>query len=198
MSERKDVMEIRWHGRGGQGAVTAAKIVAAAAMREGKHFQGFPDYGPERRGAPVRAYNRISSEPMYNIGPIRSPGVVVVLDESLVEIAGVADGAGEETTAVINSGSTPEEVSARMGVPGIRVVTIDADAIATEALGRPIVNTTMIGAVAAVTGAIGLPSLESEIRHTFEGQLPPKAVEGNVTAARRAFELLLGGDRVPA
>ena len=190
---KSDISEVRWHGRGGQGAVTAAKIVAAAALHQGKHFQGFPEYGPERRGAPVRAFNRIAASPMHNLGPVTEPDVVVVLDPSLIESGAAGDGLGAGATLIVNTRVTPEQVAGQLGRSDVRVVTIDATSIAVETIGRPIVNTVMIGAMAAATGLLDLEALEAEVRHTFEGSLPPKAVEANVTAVRRAYELVSGG-----
>ncbi|MEB3787794.1 MAG: 2-oxoacid:acceptor oxidoreductase family protein [Desulfurococcales archaeon] len=176
--------EIRWHGRGGQGAVTAAVILAKAAIYEGKHAQAYPEFGAERRGAPVRAYTRISDKPIRTRSPILKPDIVVVLDRSLPPSLFLS-GLKPQGTLIMNTPLSPGEAASKLGIEGLyRVYTVDATRIALEKLGAPIVNTAMVGALAAVTGLVGLESIEWAIVDT----LPGKVAEKNIQAVREAFE----------
>ncbi|MBM4438111.1 MAG: 2-oxoacid:acceptor oxidoreductase family protein, partial [Actinobacteria bacterium] len=141
------------------------------------------------RGAPVRAYNRIATEPLLNLGPVRTPDVVVVLDETLVESGGVREGLQPGALVIVNSATPADELEARVGVPDVRVLAIDADAVAMATLGRPITK------IPPWSGRWRAPPARSiwrtwstEVRHAFAGQLPPKAIEGNVAAVRQAFD----------
>ncbi len=176
--------EIRWHGRGGQGAVTAAMILANAAIYEGKYAQAFPEFGAERRGAPVRAYTRVSDSPILTRAPILEPDVVVVLDASLppeLYLPGLKEGG----ILLVNTKRSPEEYMEKRGVRGnYRVYTVDATKIALEVLGLPIVNTAMVGALVRILPIVSLESVERAILETFPGRIGEK----NVRAVRRAYE----------
>ncbi len=178
------MLEIRWHGRGGQGVVTAAKLLAAAALREGKHFQAFPEYGPERRGAPVQAFTRIDDAPIRVFAHIAAPNVVVVLDETLLGKVPVADGLRQDGVLVANFAGTPAELRSMLGLRGGRVFTVDALRIASETLGRPITNTPMIGALLQAVPVVGLAHVVEELSEKFKGRV----AESNVNAVRRAYE----------
>ncbi len=148
------LVEIRWHGRGGQGAVTSAELVAQAAISEDKYAQAFPSFGPERRGAPVQAFNRIDSrEPIKIRAEVTTPDVVVVLDPGLMAFANIASGLKENGTIIINTKKTPGQIRAEFGIKA-RLATVNATKIAREVLGVPIVNTTMIGALIKVADII--------------------------------------------
>ncbi len=176
--------EIRWHGRGGQGAVTAAVILAKAAIHEGKHAQAYPEFGAERRGAPVRAYTRISDRPIRTRSPILKPDIVVVLDRSLPPSLFLT-GLKPRGILILNTPLASDDAASRFGVEGLyRIYTVDATRIALEKLGTPIVNTAMVGALAAVTGIVGLESIEWAVGDT----LPGKVAERNIQAVREAFE----------
>ena len=177
--------EIRWHGRGGQGAVTASMILAMAAVYEGKYAQAFPEFGAERRGAPVKAYTRIDDEPIRTRAPILNPDIVVVLDPSLPKEL-YLEGAKETTLFIVNTKRGREEVARDLGVDPSRVHTVDATRIALEILKVPIVNTAMVGALIGVVPLVSLDSVARAIRETFSGRI----AEANVLAVRKAYETI--------
>jgi pyruvate ferredoxin oxidoreductase gamma subunit len=183
VANKNEPIEIRWHGRGGQGAVTSAELLAKAAINEGKYAQAFPAFGAERRGAPVLAFDRISSEtPIRVRAEITSPNVVVVLDSSLLRVVNVTAGLNEKGTLVINSPKALSEVKADFGNKW-RLAVIDATKIAREILGVPIVNTTMLGALLKATGIVKPESLYEPLRERF-GRL----AERNIKAMEIAFK----------
>lgn len=174
------MIEIRWHGRGGQGVVTAANILGAAAMRDGKYAQSFPFFGAERRGAPVSAFTRIDSQAIRLRSQIYNPHWVVILDDSLLELVKPLDGLRDGGGVVIN---TKRDRDSLPRVPLLKA--FDASAIAQETIGRPVVNTVMLGALAAV-GLVSLPSLAAAIEEAFPGAIGQR----NVAGARAAFEIV--------
>jgi len=176
------LIEIRWHGRGGQGAVTSAELLAQAAINEGKYAQAFPSFGPERRGAPVLAFVRISNEPIRIRAEITEPDVVVVLDPSLLRMINVASGLKNEGTLVVNTRKSAEEIRAEFGIKW-RLATIDATKIAQELLGVPITNTTMIGALIKATDVVDLESLVAPVNKRFR-----RLADRNINAMKRAYE----------
>jgi 2-oxoacid:acceptor oxidoreductase gamma subunit (pyruvate/2-ketoisovalerate family) len=181
--------EIRIHGRGGQGAVTAAQLLAYAAFIEGKYVQAFPYFGAERRGAPVKAFVRISNEPILLHSQVYNPDYVVVLDPQLYKIVDVTEGLKQEGIIVVNTVRNPDE----LGLKSWRVATVDATGIALElnlrVAGLPIVNTSILGAFAGATGEVSLPSVLKAIRETWAGG----AGEKNARAAELAYERLIRG-----
>lgn len=186
----KDIVEIRWHGRGGQGAKTASLLLADAAFNTGKYVQGFPEYGPERMGAPMTAYNRISSERSTVHSNIYEPDYVVVVDETLLSAVDVTAGLKKEGAIVINSGKAPEELRAKLhGYEG-RVCTIDAGKISTEELGRNFPNTPMLAAIVKVSGVVEpeafVKDMEASFKHKFASK--PQVIEGNMRALKRSME----------
>ena len=181
--DRNQLIEIRWHGRGGQGAVTSAELVAKAAINEGKYAQAFPSFGPERRGAPVLAFVRISSEqPIRVRAEIAQPDVVVVLDPGLLRIVNVTSGLKENGVLIINTKRPAEDIESELGAKW-RLATIDATRIARELLGVPITNTTMVGALIKATGVVKLESLLEPLKQRFE-----HLAEKNINAMKRAYE----------
>jgi pyruvate ferredoxin oxidoreductase gamma subunit len=182
----EEMTEIRWHGRGGQGAKTAAQLVAHVALEEGKYSQGFPEYGPERMGAPIRGFTRISDRPIRLHCPIERPDVVVVLDETLVGAANVTEAADEHTVFVVNTPLAPEAMARKLAVDGARVFCVDATKISIDELGRPIPNTPMIGALIRATGCISTEALQRDVERKFLKKLGEKVVQGNVRAIERA------------
>lgn len=180
--------EIRWHGRGGQGVVTAGKLLAEAALGTDQFFQAFPDYGPERMGAPIRAFTRLSDEPINIHSQIEEPDVVLVLDPTLLGTVPVTEGLVEDGTLVVNSAQSPEEVRERTGFRTGRVFTVDASHIAIEELGREITNTPMLGAFVEATGLIKMEALTEELRDWFGNRISEEAIEANVRAMKRAAE----------
>jgi pyruvate ferredoxin oxidoreductase gamma subunit len=191
-------IEIRWHGRAQQGVVTAAKVLGETALGEGKHVQAFPEFGPERMGAPVRAFNRISDEPIKLHCQVTSPRIVLIVDPTLIGIrlaggietsAGVTSGASEDAVFIVNTHRTPEEMRTKLGLKGAgaRVFTVDASAISTETIGRHMPNTPMLGALSKATGIVELDSLVSDFRENYSKKFSPKVIEGNVEAMKRGF-----------
>ena len=186
MSSTNSLVEIRWHGRGGQGAVTSAELVALAAISEGKYAQAFPSFGPERRGAPVLAFNRISpDQPIRLRAEIEDPDVVVVLDPNLLGAVDVTAGLKPHGVTIINSRKSPKELKAKVGIKG-RIGTVDATRIALENLRVPITNTTMVGALVRATGVVKLESLIEPLRHRFGG-----LAERNIQAMKAAYDQIL-------
>ena len=184
--------EIRWHGRGGQGAVTAAKMVAEVALGQQKHFQAFPEYGPERSGAPIVAFTRISDEPIQIFSGVEHPQIVAVLDPTLLSIIDVTKGAPDDAVVLINSDLPPARLREKYKMQGRRLYTVAATKIAVETIGRSIPNTPMVGALVRITGLFPLESVVSFMRAEFGKKFPPKVVEGNVSALTRAYEEVQG------
>jgi pyruvate ferredoxin oxidoreductase gamma subunit len=182
------VTEIRWHGRGGQGAKTASLLFAEAASMEGKYSQGFPDYGPERMGAPMRGFNRVSDEPIKVHCAIYSPSVVVVLDDTLLRSVDVASGMPEGGVIIVNTVKTAADIRKALGAQGRRLYVVDATGIAIEEIGRPIPNAPMLGALIKVTGILSLESILKQIKKKFSHGFRPEVLEGNVRAIERAYE----------
>ena len=180
--------EIRWHGRGGQGAVTAAKILAQAALNEGRHIQAFPEYGAERRGAPVRSFTRISAQPIYIHSPIHHPGTVVVLDSTLLDAVDVTEGLPEDGILVVNTQEDPSMVRRKLKLKGRKIFTVDATQISIDCIGKPIPNTPMIGAVMRAADILPLQNLVDGFRSKFSEKFRAEIVKGNIKAIKRAYE----------
>lgn len=184
-----DSVEIRWHGRGGQGTVTAAKVLADACLSGGRHVQAFPEYGPERAGAPLRAYNRISPKPLRMHCPVLNPQVVAVVDASLLDAIDVADGATDDAVFVINTGKDPKTVRAKLKAKASqKVFTVDASKIATETIGRPLPNSTMLGAVNKAISIVTMEVLLEDVKGSFGKKFAQKIIDGNLAAVKRGYE----------
>lgn len=175
------MVEIRVHGRGGQGAVTSAELVAVAAINDGKYAQAFPSFGPERRGAPVAAFIRVSEKPIRSREKVYEPNIVVVLDPSILKIVNVAAGLKEGGTIIVNTSKSLEEIAGLFKVRA-RIATVDATKIALESMGVPITNTTMLGALLQATGIVDKGALEAAIDKRFG-----RIAEKNKTALNRAM-----------
>ncbi len=191
----KDVVEIRWHGRGGQGAKTACLLLAEVAFNSGMYVQGFPEYGPERMGAPITAYNRISRERCSVHSNIYSPNFVVVVDETLLKAVDVTNGLKEDGAIIINSEKTPEELRPLLrGYQG-KVYTIDARKISEEAMGRYFPNTPMLAAAVKVSNVVDsdhfIRDMEASFRHKFASK--PHVIDGNMRAIRQSLEEVCAG-----
>jgi len=190
----EQMFEIRWHGRGGQGAKTAALLFGEAAVSTGKYIQAFPEYGPERMGAPVSSFNRISSSPIRIHSGIENPDVVVVLDVSLIEQVNILDGLDpEKGILIVNTSEKPEEIKKRLNFNG-NVYTIDATKISIETIGRDIPNTPMMGALVKVTGILDIKELLEDTKKKLEVKFrhKPEVIEGNLKAIERAYNEVLG------
>ena len=190
----ENLVEIRWHGRGGQGAKTASLLLADAAFNTGKYIQGFPEYGPERMGAPITAYNRISDEKITIHSNIYEPDYVVVVDDSLLESVDVTKGLKEEGAIVINTTKTPDEVRPLLkGYKG-KVCTIDAKTISIETLGKYFPNTPMLAAIVKVSGIMEeqafLDDMVESFKHKFAKK--PEVIDGNMAALKRSLNEVKG------
>jgi len=184
-----ETVEIRWHGRGGQGTVTAAKVLADACLSGGRHVQAFPEYGPERAGAPLRAYNRISSTELRLHCPVLEPNIVAVADATLLDSINTAEGAKEDTIFIVNTSRDPKEVREKLkAVQGQKVFTVDATKIAIDCFGRAMPNSPMLGAVCKVTGLITLEHLLEDVRNSFGKKFSQKIIDGNLEATKRGYE----------
>jgi len=181
----KVIQEFRWHGRGGQGAWTASELLARTALVEGKYIQSFPEFGPERMGAPVAAFTRISTEPIRIHCAIYDPDVVVVLDPTLVKTVPVSAGINQEDgVLVINSADSPDKVREDLRLKAGKVWTIPATEIALKILGSPITNTAMLGAVAKATAVVSMAGLEKTVKERFR----PDLAEKNFAVIRQAYK----------
>ena len=186
----KDLIEIRWHGRGGQGAKTASLLLADAAFNTGKYIQGFPEYGPERMGAPMTAYNRISTNPIRVHSNVYEPDYVVVVDDTLLSAVDVTSGLKENGAILINTTKTIDEIKPLLkGYKG-NVYTIDARKISEEALGKYFPNTPMLAAIVKVTGIMSddefIKDMQGSFKHKFAKK--PEVIEGNMKAVEVALK----------
>jgi pyruvate ferredoxin oxidoreductase gamma subunit len=187
-SSLDELVEIRWHGRGGQGVVTAGKLLAEMALTKDWYFQTFPDYGPERMGAPIRAFTRLSSQPIHIHSQIEKPDVVVVLDPTLLGVVQVSDGLDGGGTLIVNTPMDPKKTREATGYAGGAVFTVDASHIAIEEMGRDMTNTPMLGAFARATGLFDTQEVAGQLRAWFGKKLPAKALEANIRAMERAAD----------
>ena len=178
------LIEVRWHGRGGQGIVTVSRLLAHAALLDGKYVQAFPEFGPERRGAPVTGYTRISDEPISIHSHIYNPNIVVIVDPTLIGKIDVTKGLVENGTIVANTEKSPQELKRSLNVEKAKVYTVNAIRIALDVLGRPIYNTAMLGALIKAAPLVALESLSKAITERFPGAIGEK----NVAVIKRAYE----------
>jgi pyruvate ferredoxin oxidoreductase gamma subunit len=185
----EDLIEIRWHGRGGQGAKTASLLLADAAFNTGKYIQGFPEYGPERMGAPIVAYNRISNNPITIHSNIYEPDYVVVVDDTLLDCVNVTAGLKETGAIVINSTKDNEELKEKLKDYNGSVYKIDARTISIEALGKYFPNTPMLAAIVKVSGVMSeqafLDDMIGSFKHKFAKK--PEVIDGNMKALEMAL-----------
>jgi len=176
--------EIRIHGRGGQGSVTAAELLAVAAFADGRFSQAFPAFGVERRGAPVQAFTRISDSPIRLRSQVYEPDYVIVQDPTLLEVVDVASGTNGDGIILINSEFTPESFELKTKA---KIMTVDATTIALDIIGRPIVNTVLLGAFAGATGEIKPESIKNAVKERFPG----KVGEKNAEAIQKAYDIMM-------
>jgi pyruvate ferredoxin oxidoreductase gamma subunit len=185
--------EIRWHGRAGQGVVTAGELLAEAAMKSGKYFQAFPEYGSERMGAPIKSYTRIADEPLEMHCPILEPDVVIVVNPNLLGVVDITEGLKPDGTVVINTGASPQSIRAKLGFQGGTVWCVDATRIAMEELRRDIPSTMMLAVMARATDIASLDSAIEVTKHSLGTRLRPEVVEANVRALKRAYDECVEG-----
>ena len=186
----KDLIEIRWHGRGGQGAKTASLLLADAAFNTGKYIQGFPEYGPERMGAPITAYNRISTKPITIHSNIYEPDYVVVVDDTLLESVDVTAGLKKDGAIVINTTKDAEYLKKVLNNYNGNIYVLDAKKVSLEALGKYFPNTPMLAAIVKVSGIMTdeklLNDMEGSFKHKFAKK--PEVIEGNMKALELALK----------
>lgn len=181
--------EIRWHARAGQGAVTAAKLVAETALELDRYIQAMPEYGPERMGAPIQAFTRISEDPIEIHNNIEHPSVVVVLDETLLPIVDVASGLSDGGIIIVNTCTPPALVREALDVdPSVTVASVDASGISQATLKRDMPNTPMIGALAKLTGLFTREQVSGHLAKTFGKKFSQEVIDANVAAVTRAYE----------
>jgi 2-oxoacid:acceptor oxidoreductase gamma subunit (pyruvate/2-ketoisovalerate family) len=178
------LLEFRWHGRGGQGAWTASELLARTALCEGKHIQSFPEFGPERMGAPVTAFTRISTEPIRIHCAVYEPDIVVVLDPTLLNAVPVASGIHKNGTFIVNSADEPAKIRKSLKTDSGQLWSVPATQIALKILGMPITNTAMLGTVARATNIVKLESIEKTVKERFRADLAEK----NFAVIKEAYE----------
>lgn len=189
-----ETVEIRWHGRGGQGTVTAAKVLADTCLSGGRYVQAFPEYGPERAGAPLRAYNRISSKELRMHCPVLEPDIVAVADATLLDSINVAEGAKDNTIFLVNTSNAPKDVREKLKAgQNQKVFSFNATKIAIECFGRNMPNAPMLGAVCKITGLITLEHLLEDVRKSFGKKFSQKIIDGNLEATKRGYEEVTEG-----
>ncbi|MCL2786095.1 MAG: 2-oxoacid:acceptor oxidoreductase family protein [Methanomassiliicoccaceae archaeon] len=179
-------MELCWHGRGGQGVVTANVILAETSIREGKYVKAFPEFGPERMGAPIRAFTKISSKPIRVHSQVYTPDIVIVLDPTLIGKVKVTNGLKKDGIVLANYPGTPDELKAALATDA-KCFAVDATKISIEEIGKPTVNTSILGALVKVSGIVSFDSLTSQVVSNLAGRLPEKVVAKNIEALKRAY-----------
>ena len=189
-----NVLEFRWHARGGQGAKTASELLADAVFNTGKHVQGFPEYGPERMGAPIAAYNRVSDVAIRIHSNVYEPDYAIVLDDTLLESVDVTAGLKDSGAIVVNTHKTPEQIRVALGGYKGKVYTIDARTISEDCIGRYFPNTPMLAAIIKVSAImedeVFLKDMESALLKKFASK--PQVIEGNMAAFKRALTEVKG------
>lgn len=184
--------EIRWHARGGQGAVTAAKTLAEMALTKDMFFQAFPEYGPERMGAPIQCFNRLSPEPISTYCGVSNPEIVVVVDPSLLELVDIAGGVSPQGTIIVNTGEDAKVIKEKYNLKDYKVYTIDATTISMEELGRSMPNIPVLGALIKILGLLTKQEAADFLEKAFGKKFPEKVVKSNIAALERAFEEVKG------
>jgi len=186
------VMEIRWHARGGQGAVTAAKTLAEMSLTKDMFFQAFPEYGPERMGAPIQCFNRLSDQKISIYCGVTNPHIVLVIDKTLLDVVDITSGLDEDGIIIVNTDQQPDEVRAKLKLTGRTLYTLDATHISLQELGKFMPNVPMLGALLKVTGLLTKEEASNFLKDSFGKKFSSKVVESNLTALDRAFEEVKG------
>ncbi len=186
----ESALEVRWHGRAQQGVVTAAKLLGEVCVASGKFVQAFPEFGPERMGAPVRAYNRIANEPIRLHCQVLEPSYVLIADPTLIQIAGVTDGTPKDAVFIVNTAKDPAEMRKELNVKSAeaKVCTIDASKISLETIGRLMPNTPLLGALAKATNVISVDALIENFKENYSKKFSEKVIVGNIEAIRRGYD----------
>ncbi len=182
-------VEIRWHGRGGQGTVTAAKVLADACLSGGRHVQAFPEYGPERAGAPLRAFSRISDKTIRMHCPVLNPSIIGIVDATLIDAIDVTGGAQDNAVFIVNTARDAAEIRKKLGAKDSqKVFTVDASKIAIESFGRAMPNSPMLGAIVKATGIVEMDVLLENVKKSFSKKFSQKIIDGNLEAVTRGNE----------
>ncbi len=182
-------IEIRWHGRGGQGIVTAAKVLAEACLSGGGYVQAFPEYGPERAGAPIRAFNRVSEKVIRMYGPVLHPKVVSIADATLIDSVNVTEGVPDDAIFIVNTSKDPKEVRKKLKAKDSqKVYVVDATKIAIDSFGRPLPNSSMLGAICKATAIVDMDTLLDNVKKSFGKKFAQKIIDGNLEATKRGYE----------
>jgi 2-oxoacid:acceptor oxidoreductase gamma subunit (pyruvate/2-ketoisovalerate family) len=171
MDFARGITEFRWHGRGGQGVVTSNQMLGKAALAEGNYIQAFPEFGPERTGAPVRAFLRISKEPIQVYAQVYDPDVVVCIDPTLLDVVNPTEGLKKDGTLVLNTNKEPKDIRQKFGFKSGKVVTVDASTIAMEVLGRPFYNMPTMAAAVSATGVVLIDTVIGEVLTRYPGKV---------------------------
>ncbi len=185
----KDILEIRIHGRGGQGAKTASQFIAEAALEKGKHIQSFPEYGPERAGAPMKTYNRISDKVIKTYAPVVNPDVVMVIDRTLVGPVDVSEGLTKSGILIVNTNEKPEQIKKKTGFEG-KIYCVDATKISIDTVGKNLPNTPMLGALVKATGIIEVEAVMESIKNKFLGKLGEDLTNKTIEGVKRAYDAI--------
>lgn len=181
------MIEIRWHGRGGQGAKTASQFLGEAALDTGKHIQSFPEYGPERAGAPMKAFNRISEKPIFMHSSVTNPEIVVVIDPTLVGAIDVTEGLGDDGILLVNTDTSPDKIRKDTGFKKGKVCTVDATKIALDTLGLPMPNMPMLGALLKVNSLVTIDQLSERVKAKFLKKIGEDKTNANIEGIKRAY-----------
>jgi pyruvate ferredoxin oxidoreductase gamma subunit len=184
------MIEVRWHGRGGQGAKTAAFLFAEVVLATAKYIQAFPEYGPERMGAPVQSFNRISEDPITIHSGVTNPNYIVVLESSLMESVPVTDGIGATGKIIVNTSFSSDEVAKKLGIGANQVYVVNASQIARETIGKDIPNTPMLGALVKVIGTLDINDVLENIKGKLVAKFrhKPEVIDGNILSIKRSFD----------
>ena len=184
-----DMIEIRWHGRGGQGAKTAALLFGEAALATGKYIQAFPEYGPERMGAPVQAFNRISEKVISIHSGITAPNFVVILDPTLMDAVNVVEGLTKDGKVIVNTSFAAADIASKLKISASQVFVINASQIAQDTIGMNIPNTPMLGALVKVIGTMDLNHVLEDTHKKLDAKFrhKPQVIEGNLESIKRAY-----------
>jgi len=190
--KEKGIIEILWCGRGGQGAVTAAKMLAESALADGKFIQAFPEYGPERMGAPVKSFTRISEKPILMHCQVAEPQISVLLDPTLLNVVDITEGVGKNGIIVVNTVESPEELRKKMNLVGRKLYTVDASGISLKTLGRNMPNTALVAAVVKITGASSIEAVIRSFKSEYAGKFKEEVIKANVDAMKIAYDSVKG------
>ncbi len=190
------MIEIRWHGRGGQGAKTASLLLADIAFNTGKYIQGFPEYGPERMGAPITAYNRIDDKPIRLHSNVYEPNFVVVVDDTLINVVDVTKGIKEGGAILVNSSKSIEDIRKSLDGFSGHIYSIDASKISMESIGKNFPNTSLLSAVVKIINLMSKEELEKNMLESFKHKFitKPEVIEPNMLAVMRSYDEVIGGN----